>query len=162
LKDWHFMGIQVSKVSLFGVSRNALLLSRACALKDNPILGVYDPDPQNALRAALFLGVSARRTSQALFGDQPDVVLCSLPVPDAGSDALIIRLGPKGNEPAHPNVCWADAGLAEDDSIPDQISNELPRLELTLEGTDDAIERAKSFFQALSSNIVTDSKGLPR
>ena len=148
------MEVQMTKVSLFGVSRNAVLLGRACALSDKPVLGIYDPDPQNALRAALFLGVSARHTSEALFADEPDVVLCSRPIPEVESQALLIRLGPKGNESPHPNLCWADDGSA-DDSIPDQISNELPRLELTLEGTDDAIERAKSFFQGLSSNIVT-------
>ena len=146
------METRVSKVSLFGVSRNALLLGRACALRDNPILGIYDPDPQRALQGALFLGVSARHTSQALFADGPDVVLCSLPPSQVSSGALLIRLGAQPDSPLGPNVCWADAGPTED-SIPQEISNELPTLRLSLQGSDEAVERARRFLHSLSANI---------
>jgi hypothetical protein len=141
------------KVSLFGVSRNALLLGRACALKDNPILGVYDPDPQRALQAALFLGVSARRTQDALFSDGPNVVLCSQTLSDAPSDVLLIRLGETEEGPMPPNLCWVNAGPSEGD-IPEQISNELPVLELSLSGSAGAVAQAKEFLQSLSANIT--------
>ena len=147
------MQTRVSKVSLFGVSRNALLFGRACALKDNPILGVYDPDPKRALQAALFLGVSARHTSKAIFADDPDVVICSLPNPRVSSAALLICLGAKPDSPLGPNICWADAGPT-DDSIPDQISNELPTLRISLQGSDEAVDRAKTFLHSLSTNII--------
>lgn len=141
------------KVSLFGVSRNALILGRACALQDNPVLGIYDPDPQQALRAALFLGVSARATPEALLKDGPDVILYSLPLTGSGTDeTLLIRLGPKEDSSGAPNVCWADAGT-DDNEIPTQIPNELPKLEFLLSGTDEARQRASDFFSGLPLEI---------
>lgn len=141
------------KVSLFGVSRNALILGRACALQDNPVLGIYDPDPQRSLQAALFLGVSAKATPEALWKDKPDVVLFSLPVTESNSqEPLIIRLGAEEAVSEQPNLCWADSGTT-DLEIPVEIPNELPRLEYALSGSEAARRRASKFFRELPLDI---------
>jgi len=141
------------QVSIHGVSRIALFLGRACALKDRPILGVYDSDAQKALRAALYLGVSARATTESFLKDGPTIIISSLPdISPLPSDALLIQLVEVAGDPAGPNLCWAVCDRS-DDEIPEQISSESPLLKFTLGGDPEAVRLTTEFFRQLPADI---------
>ncbi|MCA9776410.1 MAG: hypothetical protein KC800_06830 [Candidatus Eremiobacteraeota bacterium] len=141
------------KVSLFGVSRIALFLGRACALKDSPVLGIYDPDSQSSLRAALYLGVSARATTESFLKDEPSIVLSSLEnVASLPPEPLIICLSEAPGNSERPNLCWAVCDRSED-AMPEQISSESPPLAFRLHGNPEAVRRARSFFEQLPGDI---------
>lgn len=141
------------RVSLFGVSRIALFLGRACALQDSPILGVYDQDSQKALRAALYLGVSARVSTESFLKDGPSVIISSLPdLSPLPPEALLIQLSEAAGQPTQPNLCWAVCDRT-DDEIPEQISSEAPPLRFTLHGHPQAVRLSSEFFQRLPGDI---------
>ena len=141
------------QVSLYGVSRIALFLGRACALKDRPILGLYDSDAQKALRAALYLGVSARGTLESFLKDGPSVIISSLPdISSLPSEALLIQLVEVAGDYAGPNLCWAVCDRSEDE-IPEQISSESPPLQFKLDGAPEAVRLTSEFFHQLPADI---------
>ena len=141
------------RVSLFGVSRIALFLGRTCALKDRPILGVYDPDAEKALRAALYLGVSARASTESFFKDDPSIIISSLPdISPIPPGAVIVQLCESAGDLEQTNLCWAVCDRSEDE-IPEQISSESPPLQFTLHGGPEAVRLATEFFHQLPGDI---------
>lgn len=141
------------KVSLYGVTRNTLSIGRACALNDRPVLGVYDPDPQRALRAALFLGVSARSSLETFQADAPEVIVSSLAgAEDLFKEQLLIQLGEGPQNTDLSNLCRA---ICEDsEEFPEAITNELAPLEVSLQGSEQAVALGREFFQGLPGRFV--------
>ena len=120
-----------ARVALIGVSQKSMLLGRACCLSEIPVVGVYDTDPQLALRASLFLGISAHATLEQLWETQPSVLLCSgtLPTELLSTGHQIIAL--TGDRP---DVCTLHFAQDLEDELPSQITSALPTLSLTLSG----------------------------
>lgn len=149
---------QLGCTAIFGVTPLSLILGRACALADRPPVGLYDPDPQTALRGALFLGISSRQQPQQL--DPPQERLeVALVGHEAGLEAirhlearpelLILILGP-----------WRLNGYSLCQATTDEtalsiasISAELPELSFHLSGPEPERERARSYLRALSSTF---------
>lgn len=139
------------KVSVHGVGHDALHLARACALNDNPICGIYDPDPEKALRAALFLGVSAHPTLEQLLSDQPDVILCTNAISAQAFQGLCIDLFASDCSGNH---CCALSATHADTEIPSSITSEPPGLVFRLSGEAEAVEATRRFLGSLSEHFT--------
>lgn len=141
------------KVALFGVSHQALHIGRACALKDNPVVGVYDPNLEVALKGALFLGTSAQPDFESLISLTPDILLCSAAPPENADSSLVLHLyEPVGTLDG--NNCRLVSIPPLELGLPTEITSELPPITLTLDGEAETTNRAKSFLQSLSSNLL--------
>jgi hypothetical protein len=120
-------------------------------------LGVYDSDAQKALRAALYLGVSARATPESFLKDGPSVIISSLPdISSLPSEALLIQLVEVAGDYAGPNLCWAVCDRSEDE-IPEQISSESPPLQFKLDGAPEAVRLTSEFFHQLPADIQVNT-----
>ena len=140
------------KVAILGVTKETLMLARACALQDNPVLGIHDQDPQRALKAALFLGVSAFPTTDDLKVRCPEIVISAGKVTDFDSDCFHLIVG-DCPPPATSKACSVNFDLSESEKIPDEILSEIPIVQAKLEGSDEAKLWAREFLAGLSNNI---------
>lgn len=154
-----------TRTALFGVSPLSLLLGRACCLRDRQPVGLYDPDPEKALRGALFLGISARREPDQLnpFENPLEVAIVAHAAAVQGlarltphRGLLAISLGPEVPARSGLRVCRAltpDHGeIAED-----VISASIPDLLFRLEGSPETQKEAREFLQDLSSHFRFES-----
>ena len=147
---------QFAHVGIIGVTPLTLVLGRACCLNDRPPVGLYDPDEQNALRGALFLGVSARQKPSQL--DPPEA---PLQVALVGSreglwalgqlrprkDLLVLTLGPWEAEGFF--TCFAE--LENEGELPiDAIAASLPSLTFKLHGPPEQTKKARDYLRTLS------------
>lgn len=137
------------RVALWGVAHGTLLFGRACTLAEIPLVGVYDEDPQKALRAALFLGVSAVNSEAELWESNPTLVVAGTGFPEnlPGSVELLLHL--ESGETREPRACRLTVSDLDSD-LPTEISSRLPSLEVKTAGAAEARRRAREFLQALS------------
>lgn len=139
------------KVLLHGVSRNSLIIGRACTLNDNPVVGVYDPDPERALRAALFLGVPAQPTTERLFANPAEIVVCTTPS-EHQFDGLVMNLFAPAGEAAS-GVCYLESREPDSPEFPLEISNVLPPLSFQLSGDPEAVKQGVELLRAFSDRF---------
>ncbi len=136
-----------------------LLLGRACSLNDDPVVGLHDPDPQRALRGALFLGVSALESPEKLLAQSPRVLICSGPLADSETSnselALTINLCEQSG-PDRPRTCWATHHSELPPDIPTEIASEVPELRFKLSGSEASIALAARFLKGLSPSFSID------
>lgn len=150
-------------IAILGVTPFSLLLGRACCLADCPPVGLYDPDPANALRGALFLGISARQQAAQLSPaetplqvafvghEQAAHGLDQLP-PDRAEGLLVISLCPLP-APGR-NVCFALPLTPSESELAGQaIASFVPDIVFRLEGETDARLAAQELLRSLSPNI---------
>jgi hypothetical protein len=155
----------ISHLAILGVTPLTLLLGRACCLADRPPVGLYDPDPAEALRGALFLGLSARQRPDqlnppeaplraALVGHQ-EAAEALLQLPPGGS----LRVISLGRFPAHGHdVCYAVPLAPEVGELNSTaISSAIPPLLFRLEGSPEAVEAGRAMLAALSPQIQFES-----
>lgn len=162
------MGYKMSTLiptALFGVTPSSLILGRACCLDDRPPVGLYDPDGQNALEGALFLGISARKDPDQL--NPPDAPLRVIIVghPEAlqgvqqltprGSTVLVLTLftGPltMGPEVLH---CQA-VPVTESEGTSLAITAALPTITFKLAGSAAGRREGAAFLRSLSPGFQT-------
>lgn len=141
------------RVLLYGINQLALILGRACTLDDNPVVGVYDTDSCRALKAALFLGVSAL-SAENLQQCNPQVVICSQPISHEHlslfSDPLVLNL----YESDHTDQqCWVNSEPSFGEEIPNTITSAVPDLNLSLSGSAEQKQAAISFLERLQAPI---------
>lgn len=145
------------KIALYGVSRIALYLGRACALRDNPLVGIYHPNPQEGLKAGLFLGVSALHSAEQLARQNPDVVICSERMePDTSAqfaNSLVLFINLERDDTESLNECRVDFESSEKDETPLKIISELPALTYRLDGSPWSEKKALEFFKGLSTQL---------
>lgn len=134
-------------VALLGVTPITLILGRALALRDNPALGIYDPDPQEGLKASLFLGISAFTTTQQLLQSHPDLLVSSLDLESDFSPGTPV-LQFDGLSSARPDTCWIEV---EQPDRPTEISNALPPLEFKATGPDPTVAEVEAWLRSLST-----------
>lgn len=139
------------RVALFGLSHVALMIGRACSLKDRPPVGIYDPDSAQALKASLFLGVSALSSPELVTAQKPDLLVCSIPWEGELNGCLLLNLhnreekSPEGND----RVCWATPSIPHQ-GIPETITSVLPPILFQLEGETEPVARVQEFLTGLS------------
>jgi hypothetical protein len=150
------------KIALHGVDHLALIIGRACSLKDNPVLGIYDPDPQKALRGALFLGVSALASANQLLAQNPDILVCCTPLADNSPVpeglGLVINLYSQIADSGDRHRCWARQLTQLSDGIPDQITSELPALLFELTGHDESCHATADYLEELGFSVTVNSR----
>lgn len=146
--------IHQPKIAIHGVSHVALHLGRACALRGLSVLGLFDKDPVRALRAALFLGISAQSELSSLIEMKPDIVLCSASQSEnldvIPGDILWINLVPNKEMTATPLTCWAISELNSQTGMPEQITSEVPEFQFAFSGEAHAVSKATSFLRHLT------------
>lgn len=142
------------RVAISGINRESLLLARACALNDNPVVGIHDGDSAQALRASLFLGVSAFPTRESLSDLEPDVIVCRAVTDRLESGPFHLVVGADEVPSEMTNVCWLDLDLDDDREIPDEILSEVPPVRATLRGSQAARAFATEFLTDLSNSIT--------
>lgn len=129
---------KVATVALFGTSPLSLILGRSCALREISVLSVYEPDPQAALRASLYLGVSARSTPEHILTSGAEVVLAvTVPPAELMEKCTRVLLLSKPDPNALPNeLTWIESvdGLALDQE-PTTIASRPPELTFHLGGS---------------------------
>lgn len=151
---------QFAHIGIFGVTPLTLILGRACCLNDRPPVGLYDPDEQNALRGALFLGVAARQKPSQL--DPPEAPLQVALVgsreglSDLGQlrprkDLLVLTLGPWEAEGF--STCFAERPESEGELPIDTIAASVPSLAFKLHGPPEQTKRARDFLRTLSPDF---------
>lgn len=132
----------------------ALVLGRACSLSDNPVVGIYHHDPAEALKASLFLGVSALTEKEQALATKPDLVLCAHSSDESTcqllSDSTVLNLFEKP-ESLPGNTCWLESDLDLGTDIPDTITSALPQLSLTVHGEQEAREKCRVFLESLNA-----------
>ena len=132
----------------------ALILGRACSLSDNPVVGIYDGDPAQALKASLFLGVSAFTEREQALATDPDLVLCAQhPEEDALkllAHTTVLNLFEETQDLPE-NTCRLESSLVLGSDIPDTITSAIPELTFTLHGSQAAREKCRSFLQGLNA-----------
>lgn len=145
-----------NRVALIGVAHSTLLVGRALALAEIPVVGIYDPDPAKALQAALFLGISGQTDIHALLLAEPTILICTQAPPAQVPDSVELCL-----DLAHvlPTLSARDCRVEFAEPLPEQlptaITSALPRLTLTLLGAPVAQSKAKQFLTGLSSDFET-------
>lgn len=152
--------------ALFGLSQTTLTLGRACCLADHPPLGLYDPDPQTALRGALFLGLSARQRPEQLL-EQENPLGVALVGSDEGLEAakrlpllegqplLIISFFDAPGEPEgnHCRALVENLSALQDGAITATV----PPLTFRLSGPEPARREAEAFLSAVSPDFQFSS-----
>lgn len=136
------------RVALWGVTHASLLFGRACALAEIPVVGAFDEDPERALRAALFLGISAAHTETELWESKPSLVVAGSGFPSTPPDSVVLLLGLDKQPVQGPRQCRATVSGLET-CLPTEISSRLPALRLAPVGAEEAQQRAKEFLETL-------------
>lgn len=146
------------KIAIFGVSPLSLLIGQALNLADHPAVGIYDPDPREALRGSLLLDIAARKRAQQLSPPQASLNLIVLAHRKAAQelqniylqDSFIVQL--YSDEATDSD--WCQAVLISKQPLEDSsIRFELPRLTFRLAGSPLAKEQGARFLSSLSSNF---------
>jgi hypothetical protein len=120
-------------------------------------VGLFDPDPQTALRGALFLGISARQKASQLNPPESPLQVALLARPEAALELarldapglLVLSLFPSRLEMAGASHCRAialDPGTLESSAIAASI----PPLTFRLEGSTAARREGYEYLQSLS------------
>jgi hypothetical protein len=144
--------------ALFGVTPASLLVGRACCLADHPPVGLYDPDPETALKGALFLGLSARKDPDQL--NPPEAPLRVAIVGHQQALDALQRLTPR-DQPLLTILLFEGAvagGQRACQAVPDEgggeqaqaITAAMPELCFTLSGDENAKREGQAYLQALS------------
>ncbi len=148
------------KILLYGLNEMALVLGRACSLSDNPVVGIYHPDPSLALKASLFLGVSALTEKEQALATKPDLVICAQPPEEVTckllSGATVLNLyGRPDNLPE--NTCRLESDPALGATIPDTITSAIPNLCLKIHGAPAVREKWRVFLQSLNAPFSVEA-----
>jgi len=146
------------RVALFGLSHVALMIGRACSLKDRPPIGIYDPDPAHGLKASLFLGVSALAGPELVAARKPDLLVCSIPWEGELNGCLLLNLHNREERSSEgkESVCWVTPSIPNQ-GIPDTITSVLPPISFRLEGENEPVVRAQEFLTGLSPKFSAET-----
>lgn len=143
------------RIAILGVTPLSLLLGRACHLADIPPIGLYDPDTHLALQGALILGISARRNPGDLDPLRAPLNLAILATPEVipaaltltSKDLFVLTLFVKSDLP----LAWCQAQALLEPTDSDQtLSEHLPNLHFTLQGSTAAQKKGENFLLSLS------------